>query len=377
MIQGQYFPAGSSQKTDARLSWQADGSVQLDNPAVTVNFTELDISSRIGNTPRYIRFPDGAQFETLDNNAIDRMVNALGNDPLHGLAHKLESHKQFVVFTIIAVVLFVVLFVKVGIPAMSKQVANWLPEEASSYMGKGILDAMDKSWFSPSTLSQQRQQQLQNLFARLQQQIPGSEHYQLVFRNGGAIGANAFALPDGHIVFTDELIQLVGDDREVMAVMLHEMGHLKHHHSLRATIQKFSLAMLLMVISGDVSTSSSIISAIPIMLVESGYSRDMETEADEYALQYLQQHGISSEYFARILEKLVATHMPEYETCLQDKDGKTATSPEQCLQLAVEQFRQQADSDNDGGMTEYFASHPASMQRIRHFRQPDIEEQKN
>lgn len=48
------------------------------------------------------------------------------------------------------------------------------------------------------------------------------------------IGANAFALPDGTLVVTDELVELAGDnDDEVLAVLAHELGHIHERHGLR------------------------------------------------------------------------------------------------------------------------------------------------
>ncbi len=369
MIKGYFFAAGSSQKQQGTLSYDSEGRVlisDLHEPVEQVAFSELQISSRVGNTPRYITFPDGAQFETTDNAAVDSMMNALANDPAHGLAHKLESTLSIAVGMLAAVVIFGWLFIQYGVPAMSRQLASLLPEQASTYLGDGVLETMDKTFFKPSKLSDDQQKLLQEKFSQLQQNIPGTGYYKLVFRDGGRIGANAFALPNGYIVFTDQIVKMADDDREIISVMLHEMGHLKYRHSLRATIQKFSLAMFIMVVTGDVSTSSSIITAIPVMLVESGYSRGMESEADGYALQYMKKHQIDPEYFARMMEKLEASRMPEYQDCMKKVDKKSQRAD--CMKNSVESLRKKY-ADTDDEVMEYFASHPASMQRIQRFRQ--------
>ncbi len=369
MIKGYFFAAGSSEKQPGTLSYNSEGMVSISDlrePVEQVPFSELQISSRIGNTPRYISFPDGAQFETTDNAAVDRMIKELANDPVHGLAHKLESTLSIAVGMLAAVVIFGWLFIQYGVPAMSKQLASLLPEQASTYLGEGVLESMDKTFFEPSKLSDYQQKLLQDKFSQLQQNIPGTGYYRLVFRDGGRIGANAFALPNGYIVFTDQIVKMADDDNEIVSVMLHEMGHLKYRHSLRATIQKFSLAMFIMVVTGDVSTSSSIITAIPALLVEAGYSRDMESEADGYALQYMKKHQLDPEYFARMMEKLEASRMPEYQDCIEKADKKSQRSA--CMKNSVESLRKKyANSDDE--VMEYFASHPASMQRIRRFRQ--------
>lgn len=370
MIKGSYFNGETSDKKDVSFYYKEDGLVGFAELNVDeINFNEINISSRIGNSTRYINFPDGSQFETEDNAAIDEMVEKLANDPLHGLAHKLESAKAFILFTIVAVILFGWLFIQYGIPAFSKQIAELLPEEASQYMGQGVLDAMDKGFFSESKLTEKRQNELTTLFNSLLKNIEGSKNYRLKFRLGGKIKANAFALPDGAIVFTDELINLAEKDLEIASIMLHEIGHLKNHHSLRATIQQFSLAMFVMVITGDVSTSSSIITAIPVMLVESGFSQDMETEADTYSLEYMQKHKVDPAYFAIMMEKLEASYMPEYSICMEAITGDANKTAKQikCITDAVKLNKVENNKDNKSAM-DYFSTHPSSKERIDRFR---------
>ena len=370
MIKGSYFNGVTSEKKDVLLYFTDDGLIGFNGLDIDeVDYNSVTVSSRIGNTPRYINFTNGAQFETCDNDAVDQMVKTLANEPGHGLAHKLESAKAFILFTVVAVILFGWMFIQYGIPAMSKQVAEWLPDEASQYMGQGVLEAMDKSWFSASELKQQRQDELRKLFNGLLKNIKGSQDYKIEFRLGGKIRANAFALPDGTIVFTDELINLAEDDLEIASVMLHEIGHLKRKHSLRATIQQFSLAMFVMVITGDVSTSSSIITAIPIMLVESGFSQKMETEADSYSLEYMQQYGINPAYFAVMMEKLEASYMPQYISCMEAlrKDENNRAKKIKCITDAVK-LNKEENAKAGKNTLDYFSTHPSSEERVERFR---------
>ncbi len=53
--------------------------------------------------------------------------------------------------------------------------------------------------------------------------------------NGRAVGANAFALPSGIVVMTDELVELAKTDDELVAVLAHEIGHVRGRHALRQT----------------------------------------------------------------------------------------------------------------------------------------------
>ena len=370
MIKGSYFNGETSDKTDVSLYYKEDGLIGFNELNIDeIQFNSIDVSSRIGNTPRYINFPDGSQFETDDNAAVDEMVNKLANDPLHGLAHKLESAKAFILFTIVAVVLFGWLFIQYGIPALSKQIAEIIPDEASLYMGQGVLEAMDKSWFEKSQLSEKKQKELHALFNDLLINIEGSENYKLEFRLGGKIKANAFALPNGTIVFTDELINLAENNLEIASIMLHEIGHLKRKHSIRATIQQFSLAMFIMVITGDVSTSSSIITAIPVMLVESGFSQKMEIEADTYSLDFMLKHHIDPSYFAIMMEKLEASYSEAYLACMDAgvKGENKEINKIKCITDAVK-LNKEENGKATKSAVDYFSTHPASKERIDRFR---------
>jgi Zn-dependent protease with chaperone function len=373
MIKGFYFNGKSSGKQSASLFYNKEGQIALSendkadishketgNAEINnIKFADLEISSRLGNTPRYISFADGAQFETDNNDAVDKMVIALSNKKLNGLAHKLEKAKAFILFTLVTVVLFGWLVIQYGIPYFSRAIAEVLPEKASLYLGQGVLEVMDKSWFKKSELPEKKQNELRQLFNRLLKNVDGNENYQLEFRLGGEIKANAFALPSGIIVFTDELIDLAENNLEIAAIMLHEIGHLKNNHSLRATLQQFSLGMLVMLVTGDVSTSSSIITAIPIMLVESGFSKAMEIEADNYSFAYMRKHNINPNHFAVIMEKLEASLSPEFSKC------KESESRLKCIKEVV---RVAKTKENNGNIMDYFSTHPAVKERIKRFK---------
>ena len=54
---------------------------------------------------------------------------------------------------------------------------------------------------------------------------------------------------------------------------------------------------------GDVS---AVIANIPTLMLDMKYSRDAETEADDYAMQMLDANGIAREHLAAAFEKLEA-----------------------------------------------------------------------
>ncbi len=292
MVSGIYFDGNTSRKQQVTLQVDAEGNISFLEIDKSVPFDSAQISSRVANTTRYINFPDGSVFETKDNDAIDKLENDYAPSVFKGFAHKLESKRTFVLFTLVLVIVSSWAFIQYGIPAFSRQLAEVIPDKASNYLGQGMLEYMDNNWLEETELNQEKQQRLTSRFNQLVNSIEHNYEFNLQFRGGGPIHANAFALPDGTIIFTDELIKLAATDDEVVAIMLHEIGHVIRKHSLRSALQQFSLAMFAMVLTGDVSTSSSVITALPLVLVKSGYSQNMETEADTFALEYMKQHNI-------------------------------------------------------------------------------------
>ena len=83
--------------------------------------------------------------------------------------------------------------------------------------------------------------------------------------------------------------------------------------------------------------------ALPTLLMQSGYSRTFETEADSFAFERLKSVGLSPSYFAEMMELLEQDHAAR-----NDKPaGKAADAPP---------------------ALEYLSTHPATAERIRRAR---------
>jgi len=189
-----------------------------------------------------------------------------------------------------------------GIPALAKQVAFRLPASTERLIGADALRALDETLLGPSTLAPDRVAELQKLFSGVTVDLEGN--YSLELRAGRRLGANALALPSGIIVLTDELVKLADDDRQIVAVLAHELGHMQQRHALRSVLQNSTAAVLFAVAVGDLTSVTSLAAALPTMLLQAKYSRQFETEADEFALAYLAKKGIPPDAFASLLKRL-------------------------------------------------------------------------
>ena len=342
---GSFYHDGQSGRHDAVMRIDEHGNCQVlfggSELIEAGRFNQLDISPRLGNTPRLIHLLDGSTFETPDNESIDRVLIRLKHGRGYRLLHRAEIHLPLVLLFTLLVGAFAWGTVKFGIPALASNVAQSLPVGVSQSMGQGTLTLLDKSTLEPSELTPQRQQALQALFQRYTAQFPAL-NIQVVFRQGEHIGANAMALPDGHIVFTDQLIELAADDRELLAVLGHEIGHLEHRHLLRRALQSSMMTTVVLLVTGDVSSVSSIIYSLPTLLMELAYSRQFENEADDAAYRFLTDNNIDPEYFARIMQRL-----EDFPGKRENTEAKEKTSPTKLFP--------------------YLTTHPATAERIQRF----------
>ena len=196
-----------------------------------------------------------------------------------------------------------VLFFQVGLPWAAQKIAPRIPARVEHVMSAQVLSLMDRVGLQPSRLPAARQRQLQAEFATLVGALPRASDMRLTFRAAPRLGANAFALPDGTVVMTDELVALAKSDEELIAVLAHETGHHERRHALRQTIESSGILVVASLLFGDVSGSSLTVS-MPTVLLETGFSRAHEQEADDFAFQLLLARGHSPVAFADILRRL-------------------------------------------------------------------------
>lgn len=293
----------------------------------------LRVSPRIGDTVRSITFPDDARAESSDHAALDALAAKAGHGGALHLVHLIESRWRSALLAAGVLVIFIAAGIRWGIPVVAKRLADAVPNQLAYDLGKSTLVILDRSVLEPSKLEEARKAELVSEFRGMAQQYPELPLH-LHFRNG--LGANAFALPDGTVVVTDELVDLAKDDREVMAVLAHEIGHVHFRHSLRVALESSSIAMLVSAYLGDIGQISTLSASLPAAYAQAHYSREHETEADGFAFEYMTKAGIPHHFFADILEKLEQKNL----------GGKKS---------------------DDG--TAYLASHPPTVERIRRFRE--------
>lgn len=312
-IRGELYDGQTSRHFAAVLRPASDGELQFawEGGSSSYLLGAVTVSSRLGNTPRYFTLPDGWKFETRDNDSVDALLKQHQQHGWNAWVHKLESRWHYVLASLAFVVVFVWGMLQYGLPAAAEGIAYQLPARITDDISEETLGYLDDHLFEPTEIADAQRQRLQSRFTAMTAELDSGHDFRLQFRKGGEmIGANAFALPSGAIVMTDELVKLSQNDDELAAILAHELGHVMYRHSLRQILQNSALSLFITYSTGDVS---SLVVALPMMLVQLGYSRDFEREADHYAHDYMLDHGIALEHFAHILTRIEDSHRERRE----------------------------------------------------------------
>ena len=282
----------------------------------------------IPGVPRILRLPDGERIESTEHDAVAALW------PEHGIvaraAYAVET-RWWAVFAGIAITAACIwLVVAVALPLAADPVARSISPEVELYLGKQALKSLDATVMKPSQLSAEEQEEWEDKFDAFVEGEKGEENFVIVFRHAGR--PNAFALPGGTIVVTDEMVDAVDNDDELLAVLAHEIGHVRGRHAMRLVLQNSGIAVLMTALAGDAVGVTFLAVALPSMLLQSGYSRQFEAEADDYAFAHLKRHGVSPQAFANVMRRL------EKET---------------------------GGAKDDGTVMRYLGTHPSSAERIR------------
>jgi Zn-dependent protease with chaperone function len=301
-----YYDGVTSKKREVQVYFEPPDRLRLNGleRELCYELSHVRVSARIANTMRSLHLPDGGKCETDDNDAVDNMLRMQKRGRFHSFVNLLESNMRYVIASLLVTLLLMFVFIRFGIPLLAKKAAFSLPVSVAYEMGSEGLDILDRAIFSPSELDEERRVELRDLFHTMITRIEQAPDMQLRFRKGGKIGANALALPSGIIVLTDEFVELASNDNEIIAVLAHEVGHVVYRHTLRSMLQNSVVILLVASISGDITSITTLSATMPTWFLEASYSRRFETEADEYALQYMLANDIPPHYFADILLKL-------------------------------------------------------------------------
>lgn len=277
-------------------------NILVDNAKLTYPVQVIHVEPKLGSGKRIINLPCGGRLEAWNINELEDLLNS-SSHKLHSFIHYLENHLGWIVASLVLTVAAGWAFLEYGVPELAEFVVNRTPPAMEISLGKEVLKGLDHKlgYFSPSKTVPSKKDSISAALQKMCFLLADCPSYHLQFRDGGVIGANAFALPGGIIVITDQLIQMAQSDTEIVAVLAHELGHVKQRHAFRQSIQTVLSGLIVAAVTGDVSSSASGLSGF---LIEMRYSQTHETQADAFALTALKKACLPPKAYADILQRL-------------------------------------------------------------------------
>ena len=349
-----YFDGRSARAHPVRLSRQGD-TLHIEGAGVLlgVPLRRVQWPERTRHGMRVAHLPEGGSLHCTDAPAWDAFAQACGR--ADSIVVRAQQSWRWVAASVLGTALLIGALYHWGVPWAARAAVPLIPASVDNAVGERAMASLDEHLLEPSKLPAAQQQRLRAAFARAAAaQPPGRvPPHRIVFRSS-AIGPNAFALPGGTMVVTDDLVDLVdADEAVVTGVLAHELGHVRHRHGLRLLVQVSAIGVVAGAVLGDFS---SLLTAVPVLLGQAAYTRDAEREADAEAVRFLKDAGIPPAVMVTFFEKVAARG--ERKQASNDdtnadppaRPGETGRRSPSWLGIAI-------------------ASHPADAERIRFFRE--------
>ena len=159
---------------------------------------------------------------------------------------------------------------------------------------------------------------------------------------------NAFATPGGHILISRGMLKSANSEDELAAIIAHEISHIQLEHSIKAIKKntrtqnagKFATMTYayLKSLQGNkseqdinlIKQSGVLITSISTELINTGYSKNSEYNADKMAIYLLEKTGYNPNSMITMLENLKKNKSKNYLLAF----GKTHPRPNQRIKKA-------------------------------------------
>lgn len=171
------------------------------------------------------------------------------------------------------------------IPAAVDRIIEEVPLEFFDEIGEDMVNDLESSGFSISTLTREKQAEVRALFDSLRNELELDSRHTLHLYQWKT-QANAFALPGAQVVVTDDLVHQLGTGDQLKAVLLHELGHTTLQHVEASMLRSSLIGLGLLLLIGDVSYVSLAAVSVSAAVLERSFSREQEIEADAYSVRY-------------------------------------------------------------------------------------------
>lgn len=303
VVEGKSYAAGGASFELVKVKLYESGILcfaQSDGTSISERRCTLKISDKLGSIPREIILPNSDLLVLESDDLVDAWL-ANGKKDLS----RLERSPKAVIASIVAVPLALYFIFAIAVPKAAIVFAPLVPDSVIEISSDHTLRSLDLALLEPSNADQDKTLHLKKAWTELLTTMQlKHERYTILFRNSEKMGPNAFALPNGTIVFTDQLLELVNYDEDILtAIFMHEIGHVEQHHSVRLVSQVIVSSIAISYFIGDVGALVDIFASTGNTIATNKFTQNLEWEADNFALSKLQSVGKDPLDFARGMQK--------------------------------------------------------------------------
>ncbi|HHS82265.1 MAG TPA: M48 family metallopeptidase [Devosia sp.] len=250
--------------------------------------------------------PAGARLVVSDPEAARRMRERLPVLAMHRRRKRRRAARNILVLSLALFALIAAYIL--GVPLIAGRIVNFVPPQTEIRLGETIVAQMQQALAengglvacdtNPDSLANRSVSRFASQALALSDS-PFPVSIQVV-RN---TIPNAFALPGGRAFYFSALLDQTRSPDEFAGVMAHEIGHVVHRHGMRKLISNAGTGLLVGIVLGDI-TGLSVGAVLGTVLINSGFSRDAEREADQYAIAVARQLGFHPAALADLLDRI-------------------------------------------------------------------------
>lgn len=285
-VLGKYFDGNSSKAHNAEVTW-SDAGIRLQANGETIFWEKANISIDSLNASnvtmlKYGEFP----YQTLELSDQDAevIIASLDLNPIQSASRYIMQANpvKVVVFAAITLVALIGLYTFVVAPTVGERVASIVPQNAEIALGKQVYNNIKHTILPVDSIKSE----VLNQFYK-ECGFPSNYPVHLSYSNNPMV--NAFALPGGHIVVFEGIVNEMQCYDELAALLGHELAHVNQRHSIKQIGRSIAGYLIISALTGDIAGASSIIIDNINQVNQLSNSRKAETEADEVGLGYLRE----------------------------------------------------------------------------------------
>ena len=218
-------------------------------------------------------------FLEIQDQDFSSLDNWLDLHSVNNQKFALFMNRGLILGILLAALSFFPLFYFFGIPLITDHAAQHVPIEIEQKMGREMAKSILASYTEDKIKSAYADSLVGCFKDKLR--IPVKIHVVQ------SEELNAFALPGGQIFVYSAMLDTCKTKEELMALLGHEIGHVQLRHTTKSVLQSVIGSVLFSLIISDYNGMAGVATEQAAQLKNLSYSRELESEADEYSIHLL------------------------------------------------------------------------------------------